>query len=76
MENGVENISVQIIYNDEKIYSFDVAHGNWYDQIIDDYNNAKKMIVILNGKIRNIFNFNEMGEHFKLISYKEEKNII
>ena len=75
MEEENENISVQVIYNDEKVFNFEeIKKGCWYDQIIDDYNNAKKLVVILNGKIRNIFDFNEMGEYFKLASFKEGKN--
>jgi hypothetical protein len=38
---------------------------------IDDFNNARKLIVILNGKIRNEFDFRTNGEKFKQISFRE-----
>jgi hypothetical protein len=41
---------------------------------IDDFNNAEKMIVILNNKIRNTFDFKKNGESFKQVSFREKFN--
>jgi hypothetical protein len=38
---------------------------------IDEFKNAKKLTVILNDKIRNIFDFTKDGETFKQNSYRE-----
>jgi hypothetical protein len=41
---------------------------------IDDYYNAKKLTVILNGKIRNEFDFTTNGEKFKQVSFREKNS--
>ena len=41
---------------------------------IDDFVNAKRMVVILNDKIRNTFNFEVDGEMFKKVSFREKFN--
>jgi hypothetical protein len=41
---------------------------------IDDYDNAKKLTVIVNDKIRNIFDFDKNREMFKKASFREEFN--
>ena len=74
-EDDRESIDVQLIYNDDKIINFnDVKHLHWMVRDIDDFNNAKKLIVILNGKIRNEFDFTTNGEKFKQISFREKNN--
>jgi hypothetical protein len=71
MEETNKDISVQIIYNDEKVIDFGTINPkNWRLLDIDDYNNAKKLVVILNNKIRNIFNFDEYRNDFKNVSFR------
>jgi hypothetical protein len=41
---------------------------------IDDFSNAKKIVVILNDKIRNTFDLEQDGEMFKKVSFREEFN--
>jgi hypothetical protein len=41
---------------------------------IDDFDNSKKLVVTLNDKIRNIFDFEMDGETFKQVSFREEFN--
>lgn len=68
-------IEVKVIYNDCEVYNFGVIMPNhWIIRDIDDFNNAKKMTVILNDKIRNIFNFEKDGETFKKVSFREKNN--
>ena len=40
----------------------------------DDFDNAKKLIVILNGKIRDEYNFIVDGDKFKQASFREIKS--
>jgi len=69
---GRNDISVQVIYNEDKIFNFkDVKPHHWSLLDIDDFNNAKKLVVILNDKIRNVFDFTINGEDFKQNSYRE-----
>lgn len=72
MEETYENIEVQLVYNDEKIINLGVIGPKHWKLIdIDDYYNSQKLIVILNNKIRNIFDFNSIREEFKLQSFRE-----
>lgn len=70
-ETPEKDINVKLIYNDNKVINFDTIkpkHWNLLD--IDDFKNAKKLIVILNNKIRNIFDFENDKENFKNVSYR------
>lgn len=72
IEENAGPIDVTIIYNDEKVISFGVIEQNhWRLLDVDDFVNAKKLIVILNGKIRNTYDFQKDGELFKKVSYRE-----
>ena len=73
MEENSNNIDVQVIYNDDKIINFSsIGHKSWILRDIDDFDNAKKMVVILNNKIRDIYDFEKDGELFKQVSYREK----
>lgn len=75
MEDGNGTINVKVIYNDDKIINFgDILPKHWALRDIDEFKNAKKMVVILNDKIRNIFDFETDGESFKQASFREEFN--
>jgi hypothetical protein len=41
---------------------------------IDDFNSAKKLVVTINDKIRDVFDFERDGESFKQVSFREEFN--
>jgi hypothetical protein len=72
-QNGI--INVKLIYNDNQIIDFgDILPQHWTMRDIDDFNDAEKMIVILNNKIRNTFDFKKNGESFKQVSFREEFN--
>lgn len=66
------NVSIQVIYNDEKVFNFQEVKPNHWNLIdIDDFENAKKLTVILNNEIRNIFDFTKNSEEFKQNSFRE-----
>lgn len=72
MEEIEQDIEVSLIYNDEKVINFGVLpHRHWKLMDIDDYANAKKLVVIHNNKIRNIFEFDRYREEFKNSSFRE-----
>ncbi len=74
-EEGNGTINVKVVYNDNQIFDFgNILPQHWCMKDIDDFDSAKKMIVILNDKIRNTFDFNKDGEMFKKISFREEFN--
>ncbi len=69
---GREKLNVTVVYNDEKTFKFDdVKPGHWNLIDIDSFKNAKKLTVILNDKIRNVFDFTKDPEAFKQSSYRE-----
>lgn len=72
MEEINRDIKVTLVYNDERVIDFGVIPPkHWRLMDIDDYKNAKKLVVLHNDKIRNIFDFETLGEEFKKISFRE-----
>jgi hypothetical protein len=76
MEHYEKHIDVTIVYNNERTYSYIVGPQHWYINDLDEYENAKELIVILNGKIRNHFKFDEYREKFKEVSFRRAKSNI
>lgn len=75
IEDGNGSINVKVVYNDDQVFNFgDIPPQHWVMRDIDDFNNAKKMVVILNNKIRDVFDFEKNGESFKQVSFREEFN--
>lgn len=71
VEEFSSDISVQLIYNDDRVIDLGITpHLHWRLLDIDDYSNTKKLVVILNNKIRNIFEFENYREEFKDASYR------
>jgi len=69
---GKQELNIDIIYNNDKVFNFkNVKHGHWSIIDIDDFDNAKKLVVILNNEIRNVFDFTKNREQFKENSYRE-----
>ena len=74
-EEGNGIINVKVVYNENQIIDFgDILPQHWCMRDIDDFINAEKMVVILNNKIRNTFDFKTDGEKFKKVSYREDFN--
>ena len=72
MEETNQDIKVSLVYNDEKVVDFGVVQPrHWRLSDLDDYSNAKKLVVLHNDKIRNIFEFNNYREEFKKSSFRE-----
>jgi hypothetical protein len=75
MEEGNGPINVKLIYNNDQVLNFgDILPQHWVMRDIDDFDNSKKLVVTLNDKIRNIFDFEMDGETFKQVSFREEFN--
>lgn len=71
MEEASTDISVELVYNNERVIDLGITpHNHWRLLDIDDYSNAKKLVVILNNKIRNTFEFENYREEFKNASYR------
>lgn len=72
-EENSNPVEVLLIYNDDKVINLGtINHNHWRLLDIDDYLNSKKLTVILNGKIRNIFEFDKIREEFKKSSFREK----
>jgi len=73
MEETNQDITVSLLYNDEKAVNFGVVSPKHWRLIdLDDYSNAKKLVVLHNDKIRNIFEFDKYREEFKNSSFREK----
>jgi hypothetical protein len=72
IEETNQDIRVSLMYNDEKVIDFGIVPPRHWRLIdLDDYNNAKKLVVLHNNKIRNIFEFDNYREEFKNSSFRE-----
>jgi hypothetical protein len=72
MEETNQDIKVSLLYNDEKVINFGIIKPKHWTLIdLDDYSNAKKLVVLHNDKIRNIFEFDNYREEFKKSSFRE-----
>lgn len=75
MEENAKAISVKVIYNDDQIFDFGkILKDHWVLKNIDKFKNAKKLTVILDDKIRNIFDFERDGDNFKNVSFRDNYN--
>jgi len=72
MEHTKKDIEVVIVYNNEKTFKYTVGPQHWYINDLDEYNNAKELLVILNGQVRNHFKFDEYREDFKNVSFRRK----
>ena len=72
MENEVEEIEVVLIYNNTEVRKNIIKPQHWTIFDLGIYEKSDELIVILNGKIRNHFNFLQYREEFKEASYREE----
>ena len=75
MEPINDTIDIKLIYNEDQFFNLGVLnHNNWKLIEIDDFKNAKSLIVIVNNKIRNTFDFTENPSQFKQFSFRTEVN--
>jgi hypothetical protein len=75
MEEGNGSINVKLMYNDDQVFNFgDILSQHWVMRDIDDFSNVKKLVVMINDKIRNVFDFERDSESFKKVSFREEFN--
>ena len=76
MEEPERNIIVKLIYNNKEIIDFgEIKPKHWVLRDIDDFSNSKSLLVLLNNKVRNNFEFDECRENFKKVSYRQDFNI-
>ena len=71
MEREEESIEVSLIYNGEKIQEVVVKPQHWFNLDLGKYENAKSLLVTLNGKTRNSYFFDEYREDFKEVSFRD-----
>lgn len=76
MEMPENEIEVKIIYNNKQVIDFGkIKPKHWILRDIDDYKNAKTLLVLLNNKTRNFFEFDNYREEFKRVSSRKKENI-
>lgn len=70
IERREDPVEVLIVYNNEKTHKVVIDPQRWFTIDLDRYENAKELLVILDGKIRNHFKFDDYREEFKKISFR------
>ena len=67
----IPNLNIKLIYNNSKVYTInDVAPDTWRIIELGNYDTSEELIVLVDNKIRNIFDFNKIRDIFKLHSYR------
>jgi len=67
----IQNIDVEIVYNHQKIIRFEnINPKEWRLFELGDYENSKKLTVILNNRIKSVYDFEQYFDKFKLYSYR------
>ena len=71
---AIKTINIKLIYNQDTVINIgDINKNAWkLEMISPNYDDAYTLTVILNGKIRNEYHFDEYREEFKLNSYREK----
>ena len=69
---GMENFNIKVIYNDVQVHNITDLKPNFW-RIIDlgNYEDAQEVIVLVNNKVRNVFDFTKIKDEFKYYSYRE-----
>lgn len=69
---GMENLNIKVIYNDVQVHNITDLKPNFW-RIIDlgNYEDAQEVIVLVNNKVRNVFDFTKIKDEFKYYSYRE-----
>ena len=71
---NLDQLNGKIIIDDRIIHFDNIPPGNWCIEDLGHYNDINKLTIIINDKIRGIFNFNKYREEFKKVSFgREEK---
>tara|TARA_B110000285_G_scaffold53371_1_gene60750 strand:+ start:1758 stop:2747 length:990 start_codon:yes stop_codon:yes gene_type:complete len=69
---GLSDIDVTIVYNKNHVTDFgSIPPKQWRSHSLGKYDDANTLMVLLNNKIRDIYNFDSYREKFKLNSYRE-----
>jgi hypothetical protein len=73
-ETPEKEIDVKLIYNNNTVIDFGtIKHKYWVLRDIDDFENAKTLLVLLNNKVRNFYDFENDGDEFKKVSYRKKE---
>jgi len=68
--NGKESVEITIIYNKTQIIVKSIDPNVWNMFLVDEsYDKAKNLVVMVNNEIKNIFDFDEIRDIFKIKSY-------
>lgn len=74
IERKEDPVEVIIVYNNEKTHKIIIEPQRWFTMDLDKYENAKELLVILDGKIRNHFHFDSYREEFKKSSFRRNES--
>lgn len=68
----LENLNIRVIYNSTDIHNItDLKPKFWRIIDLGNYEDAQEVIVLVNNKVRNVFDFTKIKDKFKYYSYRE-----
>lgn len=68
----LETLNIKIIYNNTNIHNItDLKPKFWRIIDLGNYGDAQEVIVLVNNKVRNVFDFTKIKDKFKYYSYRE-----
>lgn len=69
--DNFENLNVKLIYNNKNVYTIpNVNQNEWRTLDLGNYDESEELIVMVNNKIRDVYDFKNIRESFKLYSYR------
>ena len=70
---GFQNLNVKLVYNNLSIYNFTNVNPNeWRTAELGNYDESEELIVLVNNKVRNIYDFTKIKDTFKIHSYRNK----
>lgn len=66
-----KNLNIKLVYNNIKIYNFiDVKPNEWRLIELGNYDESEELIVLVNNKVRDVYDFTKIKDIFKFHSYR------
>lgn len=70
---GFQNLNVKLVHNNRNIYNLTNVNPNeWRILELGNYDESEELIVLVNNKIRDVYDFTKIRDTFKFYSYRKK----
>lgn len=67
----VSNLNIKLVYNNTRIYNINnVGPDQWRIIDLGNYDEGQELVVLINNKVRSVYDFTKIRDSFKLYSYR------